>query len=31
MVALLDVELLFKPQSIDHGIALGEAAVGDQN
>ncbi|NVK18301.1 MAG: chemotaxis protein CheW [Methylocystaceae bacterium] len=30
MVALLDVDLLFKPQSIDKGIALGEAAVGDQ-
>lgn len=31
MVALLDVNLLFKPQSIDKGIALGEAAVGDEN
>jgi len=31
MVALLDVDLLFKPQSIDKGIALGEAAVGDQD
>ncbi|MDV7338692.1 chemotaxis protein CheW [Terasakiella sp. A23] len=31
MVALLDVELLFKPQSIEAGIALGEAAVGDQD
>ncbi len=28
MVALLDVELLFSAQSIESGIALGEAAIG---
>jgi len=30
MVALLDVELLFSAKSIESGIALGEAAVGDK-
>ncbi|SCA54853.1 Chemotaxis protein cheW [Candidatus Terasakiella magnetica] len=30
MVALLDVDLLFNPQAIETGIALGEAAVGDK-
>ncbi len=30
MVALLDVELLFKPQAIETGIVLGESAIGDK-